>query len=492
MSFQSRRRLIKNALGFTIGAGLTKITAGCASIDALILGENPKDPLPVAIIGGGLSGLVAAHSLKKNNIKAICFEAGPRFGGRVLSAQNMNSASQTGELGAEWISPSHQSILQLCRELRISVEERHYTLQDAEFLSESAQAQKALQRDLKNVLRLCQIKKSDLFPSAVSRLTVWNKDELKLAVQQDKISCEEFMQNNVVSKKIIDVLNKMILTKWGVDPQKLSSLQLIYLLSENKEHSLLYHGSQIKISGGTSILTDSLFHRVGGVIPSRFFRNHHKLIEIEFKDSNYNLTFSTPEGKKYVKARNVIVALPAHSLVGIKGFQDLELPQQVFNFKQAALAKAAICLTESIWKKKGKQRWSLNHLPAIGWEAEPKFQAMNLTNRSVVQIQWGGESAEAAGAHSISLLAKNFADSFENIFQVYNWFKNPWIQGGASYLLPGQNAELSGLFIEPFLNKSLYVVGEYTHGEYMGTMNAAVESAEAAVSKLVKYQKILN
>jgi len=49
--------------------------------------NNPNDKLDVAIIGGGLSGLLALTSIieAKRNLKVHLFEANDRVGGRVFT-----------------------------------------------------------------------------------------------------------------------------------------------------------------------------------------------------------------------------------------------------------------------------------------------------------------------------------------------------------------------------------------------------------------------
>lgn len=81
------------------------------------------------IIGGGLSGLIAARELCKSNLKVLLLEAQNRLGGRVLQVSNKSSTStslhniqnssgddgKVGHLGGEIFDKSH---LLLCEELK--------------------------------------------------------------------------------------------------------------------------------------------------------------------------------------------------------------------------------------------------------------------------------------------------------------------------------------------------------------------------------------
>lgn len=64
------------------------------------LGEMPEERLgqPVAIIGAGLSGLVAAHELMKLGLRPLIYESG-RMGGRLRSEPFVNAPESIAELG---------------------------------------------------------------------------------------------------------------------------------------------------------------------------------------------------------------------------------------------------------------------------------------------------------------------------------------------------------------------------------------------------------
>lgn len=71
----------------------------------------------VAIVGGGLSGLVAAHRLVQAGMDAVLvLEAKDRVGGRTL---NEAAAGGHVESGGQWVGPSQTRVLALARELGI-------------------------------------------------------------------------------------------------------------------------------------------------------------------------------------------------------------------------------------------------------------------------------------------------------------------------------------------------------------------------------------
>ena len=54
----------------------------------------------VVIIGGGIAGLAAAYSLKKQGLQPLILESSSRLGGRIYTKSTNN---QSFELGATWV-----------------------------------------------------------------------------------------------------------------------------------------------------------------------------------------------------------------------------------------------------------------------------------------------------------------------------------------------------------------------------------------------------
>jgi monoamine oxidase len=73
----------------------------------------------VIVVGAGLAGLVAAKRLVGEGLDVVVLEARDRVGGRVWSYRFPNGA--VVELGGEWISTSQTPVLELAKELGLSL-----------------------------------------------------------------------------------------------------------------------------------------------------------------------------------------------------------------------------------------------------------------------------------------------------------------------------------------------------------------------------------
>src|SRR5918994_5257583 len=75
----------------------------------------------VAVIGGGLSGLVAARELSKHQADVHLVEARSRLGGRLWTLRDDSFSTEPVELGGEFIDQSHDAVRELAREFGLQL-----------------------------------------------------------------------------------------------------------------------------------------------------------------------------------------------------------------------------------------------------------------------------------------------------------------------------------------------------------------------------------
>lgn len=76
--------------------------------------------LPVAIVGGGLSGLAAARTLARHGVRSVLFEAATVLGGRVRTVRRAGSTLPI-ELGAEFVHGTPRPLLALASDSGLEI-----------------------------------------------------------------------------------------------------------------------------------------------------------------------------------------------------------------------------------------------------------------------------------------------------------------------------------------------------------------------------------
>jgi monoamine oxidase len=237
-----------------------------------------------------------------------------------------------------------------------------------------------------------------------------------------------------------------------------------------------------------------LMDRVVGVIPGRFIRTQHELVEVNEYGSGFELKFQTGEGIKTVVANRVICTLPFSILRHIKGIQKISFgdstQKYISEMKYGQQAKGVLSFNERPWKKTMEiSRFSGDFDSQNFWESEPRSGKEAFTQRSLLTFQLGGKAAKGAGLHSVEqalkdLNALKLAGGYEGLGQVHNWSQHRWSQGGVSFFGPQQTGEYAGLLSDPHCLGRWYFAGEHTSLQWPGTINGAIESAQMATNKV--------
>lgn len=134
----TRRRLVGAGAGAAAGA----LAAGVAAQDADAAKRRkhkrkPKPPtvrkVDVVVVGGGISGLTAARRVAAAGKSVVVLEARDRVGGRTLNHDV--APGRPVEAGGEYVGPTQNHIIALCKELKIGIYEA-YTAGDNSYIAD--------------------------------------------------------------------------------------------------------------------------------------------------------------------------------------------------------------------------------------------------------------------------------------------------------------------------------------------------------------------
>jgi len=466
----SRRKFLQSATAGSVAAMAAPLTSACTSIGRIIEGDSSTLTDRVVIIGGGVSGLVAARELKKNGVPFRLFEGSGRIGGRCLSLEDFNQASQTADLGAEWILEEHEFVKNLCRELRIelvSVPEhwRTFGFYQGGRVLEGA--------PLVTFLSFLERKLEEL------------RDKLN-DQQWDSLSAEEMIAElkSISDEKAQLWVRRLIQHEWGCDPHQISALMYFDRFRNSLSGMKKFSQSRMKIRGGTEILTKALHDRIAGVIPAQFIALNHQLTEVDQSSDEIELTFATPHGDLPVRTKVVIFALPFSNLRGVQGLDQIGLSE----LKVRAIQELGYGQHGKYVASYQDRFWSKKHLLMTGdiesqwvWESSVVRGGPLQASRGLLSVLMGGHSGLEVGPQSLNSLKIDFQkysikSAAEEEFIAKSWANDPWSKGSVSFFKPGQYFLFSNAVSSTEKNGKIIFAGEHTSSGSMGSLNGAVES----------------
>jgi monoamine oxidase len=502
MENQDRRKFLKlmgQSVGaLTFGGAVSGFQLGCASLDRLVIGNEGEDPSRVLILGGGLSGLTTAYLLKKTQVPFLVMEGSSRIGGRTFSLNDFNSSSQVAEMGGEWIHPTHETLIHLCKELGLELAERNWAPLDFAVVRESKISErKKLSIEFHHLLRDLQQKKMEIFGRGALCLAAFNAQDLPLARQLDQKNAAEYLESLKISNDLLSIMTLSLETHFGAEAQRLSALSVFALSSGAMTAHFPGVEKSLRLSAGAGMLSAALFDRVSGVIPGRYVRLNSQLVEVDKSGEGFELKFQTLEGVKTMFAKNVVCTLPLSVLRQVKGFYKLNFPDPVMkaigNLQYGGVTKGALSFSERPWmKSQNLTRWWSPNSGYIFTESEPRPDRVLPHTKSVLSFISGGERGASGGLQSIDIANRElgflkWSQQLGEPSQVYNWAHSKWSLGSSSYWLPGDAATCAGVLAGS--GRSWVFAGEHASLLGQGTMNGAIESAMTAARQITQRVK---
>lgn len=422
----------------------------------------------VIVIGGGLSGLVAARDLIARGADVQLIEARSRLGGRVWTVTDKDFSDTPLELGGEFIDGDHQEIRALCHEFKLTLvpvlKEGFGLALDANGRVQVFNGMRPIWNDFKAALKQ--------EAAALEEVQCdWNSTAAQAIGRH---STEALLRARGASREVI-AMAQGLRGFFLADPDQLSALIGVELSMQPKDPG---HVNVSRIKGGNDRLVQALAKQKG-------LKTTLKTPVTRIEHDDREVRVIAADGSKrgaMLKADYVVLATPA-PIARALDF-DPAPPSTLRRAWQAldsgAATKAHVRFDKGWWRKPGRPRAFGSNLdtgavwevagtgPACltllcGGRASQEVRALleeGGPQRVVRRLAWLGDVEEARDFRSIS------------------WELDPYARGGYAVFgtdfKPEWRSELSRSF------GRIAMAGEHTSRKFPGYMNGAVESGQRA------------
>jgi monoamine oxidase len=446
----------------------------------------------IAIVGGGLAGLNALHTLKKSGLDATIYESSNRTGGRMFSVTDAMGPGTWTEFGGEFIDTNHADMWRLAQEFGIELIDyaqaseakltkeafffngQHYTL--AQVVEAFQGFAPRMQTDIDKLGDEVSYKTKDRY--------VKKFDRIPLSQYLAQIGASGWI------KRLIEVAYE---SEYGLSPDVQSSLNLLLLISTetpNGQWEIFGESDErYKARNGNQRIPDALAERHADHIEMGL-----SLEAIRSKGSAYALFFAGMS--EPIVADFVILAIPFTILRRLEIKLDMpEVKRKCINELSYGInAKLMIGMKSHFWRAQGYSGlvYSDNGIPN-GWDnaqlQTPDQQTAGLS------ILFGGRRGTNVGHGTQEQQKDKYLKLWEQIYPgtsaAYNgktarmdWPTYPHALG--SYVCPtvGQYTSIGGAEQMPLGN--VFFAGEHCGGDFAGFMNGAAQSGREAAESILK------
>jgi monoamine oxidase len=482
------------------GEGITRrrMLATLAAAAALPVMDWPapaqaRSSMRVAIIGGGLAGLVALDALTAAGVSTHLYEARRRLGGRIFTANNAPEPGLNIEDGGNLINSDHADMLALAKRFAIPLIDRktmpahnRYVV-DGRLISEAS-----LVRDLRPIA--AQIGRD---------AAALDADFANVAPRLDTLSVTAYLDLHVglIKPHIRALLEATIRTEFGAEPGQASAIELLFNLPvvDGRQAELIsLSDERFILTGGSSTVVKALSAPLMPMISTG-----HALVSIARNGDRLDLRFANGRTDQVDR---LIVTVPA-PLMRTIDYGGL-LPGN-----WAAFVSEAECgRNEKINAGYADRLWEKQTGPAgSGWAAETGrpgifsefWDASSGQPGTAGVLTWffGGDQVDALMAgdpeatmrRAESAIAPAVPGLKARTMRRTAWGQDPYARGAYSTFRPGQLSRFAPLFwVEPEGGVAqqapagpIIFAGEHLSDAFPGYMNGGAQTGRLAAAAIL-------
>lgn len=482
----------RHFLAASVAAGGTvALTAMPAGARAATKSSTPR----VAVVGAGLAGLTAAHTLRKAGIHATVFEGNTRIGGRCLSEREAFAQGQVAERGGEFIDSVHTDMIGLVGELQLELEDvleatpagtDSYTILDGVSYSVADAT-----RDYEALFPLVQAQATavgDSFGFRGSNSAARKLDAISIAKWIDSYVPEG--RNSRFGRLLANAFTE----EFAAEVDHLSAISLVLTLAPASRDAFSAYAAsdqRYHVRGGN----DQVVHRMAGLLQGPLETGVTLVSAQRLPDGRCKLIFQRDLAITSEVFDRVVIAIPFSTLGQVdlakSGFRSLKR-KSIHELPMGSSTKLQLQFNERLWNARGS-----NGEVRI----EGSFQSTWEVTRGqsgtagILNFWSGGRVAVAAGERSkedqADIALRDLEQVWPGIRAQWNarvirnaWHTNPWSGGSYAYYPPGYMTTLLG--IEAEREGNFFFAGEHTSREWQGFLNGAVETGERAAREVLK------
>jgi len=454
----------------------------------------------VFILGGGVSGLVAAYTLQKAGIQSVVYEGSSRLGGRVFTLENFNDEGMFCELGGELLDSDHTDTLTLAEELGLGIDDFRSGDQGIEpfhfYFGGKHYYEKDLVEPFKPMAKHFQEDLKDLFADPATQVINYSTATEK-AKKLDLIPLSTYLdQMTDVEEWVRELMRVAYIAEYGLEAEDQSAISLLMLMPDMSPGFRPYGTSDEckRIKGGNSNLVKALLEKLKGKVDVHVDR---RLTKIERNGSQFQLSFRSGDQHHTHIANQVICTIPFSILRSIEGIETLGLTPRklacIREFGYGKNSKHMLGFNRRVWREGDRKSTGLtftNLSSQCFWEtsrSQPGTQGI-LTNFL------GGQNANQISSRDtvlqeLELIYPGAQSAFNGKETQFNWGEHAWSKGSYSSPKIGQMTQLMGCQAEPEFEGNLLFAGEHVSEAFIGFINGAVETGQNAAKMMAALRK---
>jgi monoamine oxidase len=438
--------------------------------------------LRVAVIGGGLAGLVAARELARRQAIVQVIEARSRLGGRVWTLTDESFSTEPVELGAEFIDGDHDTMRALAHELGLELirvlREGFGLALDVNGRMRILDSPEPPWRAFKTLLQ----RDADAFEDAECD---WNTT---VAAALARRSLDELLRARGASAEVL-AMAQGLRGFFVADSDALSALVGVELAMQASRPGAM---PVYRVRGGNDLMVNALA-RTKNVIYSL----QRTVKRIQQTSDAVQITMTEPHGRlETVRADYAIVTVPPVVFRSWPMSPSLPAEQRraVETLSSGFATKALLRFDTKWWRTRRSRRpcaFGTNLPIGAVWEATETARGP-----AVLTLLAGGSASEQLQeiledegpdgvAARLDWLGKPEA---VREFRSMTWERDPRSKGGYAFFGKSFDPGLRDLLSRG--HGRLLFAGEHTSRRYQGFMNGAVESGQRAAKEILMLRRL--